>query len=319
MSAPIIFNGAFAKLLKKALRVGSQSSDPSGGEAGDMYFSSVANAFKYHDGSTWNVFSGSTNSFAPQTKTSAYSASAWDFVLASNSAFTVTLPTAVGIDGALIAVKKTDSSLSNIITIDGNGSETIDGNATTALHTLNETIILVSDGTNWQIIERKIPSVVLFDTATTIASSGTANAKAAGGSITNDRIILWRVGREIHGRVEYKQTAGGTTGTGVYKWTMPSGITFDTGNVTAYTGTDAADTRSEVGHGSIGIPGTASGHVNVYVYDSTNLSIKAGSTATAGIYMVGGTTGPAGGTWYPFGGAVVYNFKFSVQVANWNG
>lgn len=60
----------------------------------------------------------------------------------------VNLPTAVGKSGEVITVKKTDSSV-NLITIDGNASETIDGELTLVLTDQNESATLVSNGTNW--------------------------------------------------------------------------------------------------------------------------------------------------------------------------
>ena len=70
---------------------------------------------------------------------------------ASGAAFTVTLPTAARIRGRTYTVKKTDSS-GNAVTIDGAGTETIDGAATVALSTQNAFRTIVSNGTNWFVI-----------------------------------------------------------------------------------------------------------------------------------------------------------------------
>lgn len=77
---------------------------------------------------------------------------------ASSAAVTVNLPTAVGIEGKQYIIKKTDTSLSNGVTVDASTTETIDGALTKTLRTQNESIKLVSDGANWQLIERRIPS-----------------------------------------------------------------------------------------------------------------------------------------------------------------
>lgn len=71
---------------------------------------------------------------------------------ASGGAFTYTLPTAVGNEGLILSFKKTDSS-TNAITIDGNGSETIDGVATSLLNNQYDTLKIISDGANWHIID----------------------------------------------------------------------------------------------------------------------------------------------------------------------
>lgn len=64
---------------------------------------------------------------------------------------TVNLPTASGIDNRLYVIKKTNSS-TNTITIDPNGSETIDGSATFLMYDFGDSVRILSDGTNWHII-----------------------------------------------------------------------------------------------------------------------------------------------------------------------
>lgn len=73
---------------------------------------------------------------------------------ATGAARTVTLYTAVGNIGRRVIAKKTDSS-TNAVTIDGNGSETIDGALTLTLSLQYEAAILESDGANWQVLSLK--------------------------------------------------------------------------------------------------------------------------------------------------------------------
>jgi len=100
--------------------------------------------------------SGNVNSVNVTSKTAAYTAVALtDTVIlcdATTAAFTVTLPTAVGNSGKLFFVKKTDAG-GNAVTIDGNGAETIDGAATKALAAQYDSVTIVSDGTNWMILD----------------------------------------------------------------------------------------------------------------------------------------------------------------------
>lgn len=70
---------------------------------------------------------------------------------ASGGAITLTLPAAASWTGHEINCKKTDST-ANVVTIDGNSAETIDGAATRALKTQYESITLISDGSNWWIV-----------------------------------------------------------------------------------------------------------------------------------------------------------------------
>jgi hypothetical protein len=67
---------------------------------------------------TWATSSGGSSSLSVVSKTANYTASTSDdAILCSGSAFTVTLPTAVGNTGKRFYLKKTDSSTSNIITV----------------------------------------------------------------------------------------------------------------------------------------------------------------------------------------------------------
>jgi hypothetical protein len=63
--------------------------------------------------------------------------------------FTVTLPTAVG-NTATIIIKKTAGSAA--LTVDGAGTETIDGGLTATINKVYESITLISDNANWQIV-----------------------------------------------------------------------------------------------------------------------------------------------------------------------
>lgn len=70
---------------------------------------------------------------------------------ATGGPFTLTLPTAVGRRGRLVVCKKLDASV-NAVTVDGAGTETIDGAATVALTTQWQVVRLLSDGTNWLVL-----------------------------------------------------------------------------------------------------------------------------------------------------------------------
>lgn len=77
---------------------------------------------------------------------------------------TVTLPAAAtATDGFVVIIKNVDS---NTVTIDGDGSETIDG-ATTLDLAAQESVVLVCDGSNWHVAARR---------ATTIAAASDSAA-----------------------------------------------------------------------------------------------------------------------------------------------
>lgn len=78
---------------------------------------------------------------------------------ASGGAFTVNLlAAATAMAGFTITIKKVDTS-ANTVTIDGNGSETIDGALTYVIGGIYQDVTLISDGTNWRIKQRYIGNV----------------------------------------------------------------------------------------------------------------------------------------------------------------
>lgn len=91
----------------------------------------------------------------PTSATTTYTALSTDRYIradATAGAFTITLPSAATVGaGWVLTVKKIDTSV-NVVTIDGDGAETIDGAASYDLADAYEAVTLVSDGTNWDII-----------------------------------------------------------------------------------------------------------------------------------------------------------------------
>ncbi len=70
---------------------------------------------------------------------------------ASGGAFTIDLPTAISMAGKTLTIKKIDA-VANTITLDGNGSETIDDAITQDIASQYDSVTMVSDGTGWYII-----------------------------------------------------------------------------------------------------------------------------------------------------------------------
>lgn len=68
----------------------------------------------------------------------------------TSNAITISLPAASTMAGRWLNVKKIDST-GNVVTIDPNGSETIDGATTISLTMQYESVTLYSDGTEWWI------------------------------------------------------------------------------------------------------------------------------------------------------------------------
>ena len=67
----------------------------------------------------------------------------------TSGTFTATLPTAVGLEGKIFNIK---NSGAGVITIEGDGTETIDGSLNASLATQYESITVQSNNANWIIL-----------------------------------------------------------------------------------------------------------------------------------------------------------------------
>jgi len=82
------------------------------------------------------------------SKTAGYEVQPSDDVILCDGTFTLSLHTAVGYEGKVHDIKNEGSG---VITINPDGSETIDGDLTVSLIQYDE-LTIMSDGANWQII-----------------------------------------------------------------------------------------------------------------------------------------------------------------------
>ncbi len=86
-------------------------------------------------------------------------------VFTGSSAATVTLPTAVSIGGRAYWIKNASATIpAPVLTIATTSSQTIDGNTTWTLDENNEIICVISDGSNWYVLNQ---DVAVPKTATT--------------------------------------------------------------------------------------------------------------------------------------------------------
>jgi hypothetical protein len=74
-------------------------------------------------------------------------------VTAGTTGVTITLPTAIGIQGVAYYIKKIDSA-AGVVTINTSSAQTMDGNPSYTLLNQYQFIVLVSDNSNWHIISR---------------------------------------------------------------------------------------------------------------------------------------------------------------------
>jgi hypothetical protein len=127
--------------------------------AGLLAYDTILSKVVYNNGSGWVSLAvpGASSLDNILSKSTTYTATTSDDIIkcdSSGGAFTITLYAASGNSGRKIKFIKTSSDF-NPITIDGNASETINGNTTTTINTQYEELELVCDGSNWLIVNRK--------------------------------------------------------------------------------------------------------------------------------------------------------------------
>jgi hypothetical protein len=103
---------------------------------------------------SWAASTAGATSAPISTKTSSYVMTTADGTIladATSGAITITLPAAASAAETIFTIKKKDITF-NIVTVDANGAELIDGSTTYDLRTQYEAIKVQSDGSAWWII-----------------------------------------------------------------------------------------------------------------------------------------------------------------------
>lgn len=248
------------------------------------------------------------------SQTTTYAATGDEVVIpcdATSAGFTVGLPAAASYTGKRYTIVKTDSTF-NVVTVDGNASETINGATTTTLNTQYEAVTIVSDGTNWLIANRRIPGLT---TAYTLVIGGSSGAPTQGAGAT--KAATWRrMGDCIEINFFYKQTAGGSSGTGDYTFPLPTGLTIDTAKQPV-----TADGVNVVGFGWVS--NAANGKdastipAKIVPYTSSALAILAQTDVSSNIQDASNWIGQSG-SFFPLNGTIVlYCFRAIVPISGW--
>jgi hypothetical protein len=170
-------------------------------------------------------------------QTGPYTVQSTDQVVLVNGttgAFTVTLPTAVGVTGKVYTIKRVDQTLANQIKIATPVNVFMDGASTRTLATQYEQFTFVSDGTNWQVQSHTYPQ--LFT-----AYTPTANGL---GTLSNVNFLWQRVGSAI--RLVGTFTIG-TVAASQAQLTFPTGLFTNS----LLVGTICAGTVVATGNGAL--------------------------------------------------------------------
>jgi len=123
-------------------------SSPSSGY-NKLYFKNDDELYKLNSSGEESLIGGGGGNPSVTTKTGNYTATTDDDTIRCNGTLTITLPTAIGNDGKTFDIKNIGTGT---VTIDGDGSQTIDGELSVSNSIQYDTITVRSNGSNWDII-----------------------------------------------------------------------------------------------------------------------------------------------------------------------
>lgn len=155
--------------------------------------------------------------FTTLSKTTTYTVDDTDYgrtikADATGGGFTITLlPAATAGDGFEVTVIKTDSS-ANAVTVDGDGSETINGSANLAIGYQYRSVTFRCDGSNWQVKHEAIILPAGLTDNTLVRADGTA------GKLQSTSIVVADTTMDMSGVGQISTAATGAN-------TIPTGTT----------------------------------------------------------------------------------------------
>lgn len=161
------------------------------------------------NGTNWDIWSAYNNQlYVAQTAT--FTVGPRDTVISVSTAagaVTANLPTAVGIAGREITIKKTTND-ANFLTLDGSGSETIEGVSTYIITSIGE-VTIYSNGANWLVKSESFGGYITRTTTyTTTITDRKVTANASGGaftitliaasSVAGERVMFRKIGTDTN-------------------------------------------------------------------------------------------------------------------------
>lgn len=115
---------------------------------------------------------------------------------------------------------------------------------------------------------------------------GAVTSAPAKGTVVTDTCRYWRYKQFLFMRWDYKQSAGGTAGTGTYLFPIPTGLTIKTADI----GFDPAERTMGVVGKARSEAGTVWWDGAVHVYDATRLFCTGGHELNAPTYFSSSNT-----------------------------
>lgn len=264
-----------------------------GVDAGGVYYSDGTKLVNLAHGTSGTVltsggtsaptWAGASSAYTYTSQTTTYTASINDFVSASSTSFTITLPTAVGQSGKGIVIRHNGTSLSQVYTLNTTSSQTISGIASGsyALYTNGEVVTVVSDGTNWQVVAHKANA----------SGSYTANYSSAFGTSITGACYWDRTGNMMD--VRCTSTLGTLANAVNATISLPGNATIDSSRVlnngSGSPGSLVGSITNNGGNaGEYAVLVTAPASNNTVVYVGNNVGSTSIPTPTTGYASVGG-------------------------------
>lgn len=208
-------------------------------DGGAVYFNAGTTAFLKSDASGADLDVGGFTgldlkaaeikrmSLYDEAKTADYTVTDTDgvsiiYMTTSTTNRTVTLPTAADNAGRVITCKKVDSA-SGLLTVDGEGSETIDGNTTYICPLQGDFVTVQCDGSAWHVIQKNDTSAWFNETPTLNYDSTAAT------NISSSASSYRRVGTSMECMFSFNFN-GAANASGDLNIVIPASFTMATGN-----------------------------------------------------------------------------------------
>jgi hypothetical protein len=208
-------------------------------------------------------------------------------VTTASSAITVTLPTASDNTNRVIRIKKVDSG-SGKVTVDGEGSETIDGATTWLLPRQQSTVELFCNGVGWNVVSHhrcQVFSHFQSNAGTSISNDTTTIVDYEDTVVDTHSAVTIGASWKFTAPRDGLYTINATAQFASVEWTagelMSLGLFKNNAQVTvlSYVRTDATNTQVKFATGGFTLLLAATDYVDVRVYQNTGAGLALSSNA----------------------------------------
>lgn len=235
-------------------------------------------------------------------QSAAFTAALSTTYILSGSNYAITLPTAVGNTGQSIRFVVTSNpfALSGAITFTTVGGQTIAGFSSYSLNTINESLTIISDGTNWQVTQHNTFTGPLSDAAVTLNGFGTVSSNTSFYERRGNAMHCWG-------------TVTGGTGAGT-----PAFFQLQTN---AVIDPSQAATNHIVEGSNVNAISTAvvisTAHFQSYLFIQPSQTSRVYFTQATGTTNINGLNGYNSVNGNAYGNNITWDYDFTVDISGW--